>query len=246
MGLVVPDRDEGRDFSGLGRGALLGWGAPMKATATLATDRAPDGTLMVLQRHDGEFYLKVDGVALMSTRAVASEQRMAELACGPDSRRVLIGGLGFGFTLRRVLELVPADAEVEVAELIPFIIDWNRQHLDGVNGALLDDPRTRVHRGDVIDRLAAAPPFDAILMDVDNSPDALVQRKNARLYSRRGLEQVKGALTRGGRVVYWSANRDKAFARELARVFGQIESIPAKAYPEAKRFSHTLFVARKS
>lgn len=215
----------------------------MKTTTTLATATAPDGSVLLLQEHDGEHYLKVDGVPLMSTRAAASETMMADLACARPCRRVLIGGLGFGFTLRRVLELLPDDAEVEVAELLPFIVEWNRKHLGEVNGRLLDDPRTVVHIGDVFDRISGRIRYDAILMDVDNSPDALVQRGNARLYSRRGLERVKGALHPGGRVVFWSANRDKAFARELAKVFVKVESIPAKAYPKARRFSHTLFVA---
>jgi spermidine synthase len=110
---------------------------------------------------------------------------------------------------------------------------------------LLDDPRTVIHLGDVFDRLAGGTRYDAILMDVDNSPDPLVQRSNARLYTRRGLERVKGALNPGGRVVFWSAKRDKAFAREIERVFGRVECIPAKAYPKARRFTHTLFVAAR-
>lgn len=215
----------------------------MKATTNLARSTAPDGTVLQLQEHDGEHYLKVDGVQLMSTRAAYSEQAMADLACANPCRRVLIGGLGFGFTLRRVLELVPADAEVEVAELLPVIVEWNREFLGKVNGGLLDDPRAKIHIGDVHDRITSGTRYDAILMDVDNSPDPLVQRANARLYARRGLENLKGALNPGGRVVFWSANRDKPFARELKRVFRQVESIPAKAYPKAKRFSYTLFVA---
>lgn len=217
----------------------------MKSTTNLATATAPDGSVLRLQEHDGEHYLKVDGVQLMSTRAAASEAMMADLACTPPCRRVLIGGLGFGFTLRRVLELVPDDAEIEVAELLPFVVEWNREHLGEVNGRLLDDPRTLVFIGDVFDRITRGGRYDAILMDVDNSPDALVQRDNARLYSRRGLERLKGALNPRGRVVFWSANRDKPFARELAKVFGNVESIPAKAYPKAKRFSHTLFLASR-
>ncbi len=218
----------------------------MKATTTLATSVTPDGANLVLQEHDGEHYLKVGGVQLMSTRAASSEQQMAELACGGGRRkRVLIGGLGFGFTLRRVLELVPEDALVEIAELLPVIVDWNREFLAEVSGRLLDDPRVVVTIGDVFDRLDGRNRYDAILLDVDNSPDPLVQRGNARLYDRRGLDRVKAALTASGRVVYWSANPDKSFARELGRVFRKVECISAKAYPKAKRFTHTLFVADK-
>ncbi|MFC7338413.1 spermine synthase [Haloferula chungangensis] len=217
----------------------------MKETKNLARCSAPDGSLMVLQEHDGEFFMKVDGVTLMSTIATASEQLMAELACESGARRVLIGGLGFGFTLRKVLELCGPDAKVEVAELLPEVVAWNREFLREVNGALLDDPRVTIHVGDVkecIDR-ASGGKFDAVMLDVDNGPDSLVHRDNDRLYGRRGFKKVKSALSAKGRVVYWSANRDKGFERELAKEFVNVRSVGAKAYPAAKKFSHTLFVA---
>ncbi|MGD7651565.1 MAG: spermine synthase [Verrucomicrobiales bacterium] len=219
----------------------------MKPTTTLATHTTDDGSKLVLQSHDGHHYLRIDGVQLMSTTASSSEQQMAEIACQlvPAKPRVLIGGLGFGFTLRRTLELTPPDATVVVAELLPEIISWNREFLTEINGTLLDDPRVTIHQGDVCDLLARASGpdrFHAIMLDVDNSPDPLVQKGNARLYNRRGLEQAKAALHPHGRVVYWSANQDRAFARALERTFAHTQSIPAKAYPKAKRFTHTLFV----
>jgi spermidine synthase len=202
---------------------------------------------MILQEHDGQYYLKVGGVQLMSTNASSSEQQMAELACSrlPSKPRILIGGLGFGFTLRRVLELCPPGAIVDVAELLQEVIDWNREFLGKVNGLLLDDPRVRVHRRDVAELMerAGKDRYHAILLDVDNSPDPLVQRGNAGLYDSGGIGRAKAALQPGGRVVYWSANPDKSFARSLSKVFKHVECISAKAYPKAKRFTHTLFVA---
>ena len=219
----------------------------MKVTTTLATCRTPDGSSMILQEHDGQHYLKVGGVQLMSTNASSSEQQMAELACSrlPSKPRILIGGLGFGFTLRRVLELCPPGAIVDVAELLQEVIDWNREFLGKVNGLLLDDPRVRVHRRDVAELMerAGKDRYHAILLDVDNSPDPLVQRGNAGLYDSGGIGRAKAALQPGGRVVYWSANPDKSFARSLSKVFKHVECISAKAYPKAKRFTHTLFVA---
>jgi spermidine synthase len=217
----------------------------MKATTTLASCRTPDGALMVLQEHDGQHYLKVGGVQLMSTTASYSEQQMAEIACDslPAKPRILIGGLGFGYTLRRVLELSPADAIVDVAELLQEVIDWNREFLGEVNGKLVDDPRVEVHRCDVHAMLDGKHRYHAILLDVDNSPDPLVQKGNARLYNRGGLNRIKAALQPRGRVVFWSANRDKHFAESLGRVFKQVECVGAKAYPQAKKFTHTLFVA---
>jgi spermidine synthase len=217
----------------------------MKVTTTLASCRTPDGALMVLQEHDGQHYLKIGGVPLMSTTASYSEQQMAELACAslPAKPRVLIGGLGFGFTLRRVLELSPPDAVVDVAELLPEVVAWNREFLQSVNGRLLDDPRVEVHLGDVHELLDGRHRYHAILLDVDNSPDPLVQQGNARLYNRGGLVRIKAALHPKGRVVFWSANRDKHFAESLGRVFKQVECVGAKAYPQAKKITHTLFVA---
>lgn len=221
----------------------------MKPTTKLASAITPDGETLMLLEHDGEYLMKVRGVPLMSTRDSASEQTMAELACIdlPDNPRILIGGLGFGFTLRRVLELTQADATVDVAELLPVIVDWNRDYLSAVNGQLVDDPRVEVHIGDVAEMLKQTGDsrYHVILLDVDNSPEALVQEGNAGLYSASGVEQAKAALHSGGRVVYWSANPDKDFARSLRKIYNKLDVVPAKAYPQAKKFTHTLFVAQK-
>ncbi len=222
----------------------------MKPTLTLATCRTPEGLLLALRRHDRDHYLMVDGQQLMSTSSCASEQQMAEVACAglPPHPRILIGGMGFGFTLRRVLELVPETARVEVAELLPEIIAWNREFLHAINGRLMEDARVAILPGDVYDRMSGRPEerYHSILLDVDNSPDPLVQKGNARLYARAGLGRIRDSLHPGGRVVFWSANRDEGFARSLRTIFGRVECLSAKAYPKAKRFTHTLFVADRN
>ena len=222
----------------------------MKPTTTLATSRTPDGEPLILLEHDGHHYMKVGGVPLMGTHASSSEKEMAALACAnlPAKPRVLIGGLGFGFTLRRVLELCPPDASVDVAELLQVVVDWNREFLTSVNGLLIDDPRVNIHLRDVaeiISRASGESRYHAILLDVDNSPDPLVQKGNAKLYDGNGLARAKAALHPGGRVVYWSANPDKSFVRSLGKHFGNVQAIGAKAYPKAKRFTHTLFVGER-
>lgn len=221
----------------------------MKPTTTLAETRTPDGLKLFLQTHDGQFHMSVDGELLMSTRAWRSEAEMAELGCaefaGDAPKRVLIGGLGFGFTLRRVLELVAPNAEVEVAELLPIMVDWNRQHLMSVNGRLLDDPRVTITIADVFAVLGTSPPerFDAVLLDVDNGPVALVDPGNGRIYSDHGLRVLSRALAVGGRAVFWSASADGGFLRRLLHAGFDARSIRAKAYPQAVRETHTLFIA---
>jgi len=221
----------------------------MKPVTTHATSRTPDGEPLLLQEHDGQYFMKVGGVQLMGTNAYSSEKEMADLACTnlPRGARVLIGGLGFGYTLRRVLELCPPDASVDVAELLQVVVDWNREFLTGVNGLLVDDPRVNIHVRDVADLISRAGNnrYHAILLDVDNSPDPLVQKGNAKLYEGDGLARTKAALHPGGRVVFWSANPDKSFARSMAKHFGNVQAIGAKAYPKAKRFTHTVFVGER-
>ena len=124
----------------------------MKVTTTLASMRTPDGARLALHEHDGEYFMKIGSEQLMSTTASYSEQQMAEVACARlgAKPRVLIGGLGFGFTLRRVLELVPGNAVILVAELFPEVVAWNRDYLQEVNGGLMEDPRVEIRMCDVI------------------------------------------------------------------------------------------------
>ncbi len=221
----------------------------MKPTTTLAEARTPDGARLTLRHHDGTYTVSVGGDLLMSTRAWHSEAEMAELglegrAVG-EPTRVLIGGLGFGFTLRRVLERVGPTAAVEVAELLPVMVEWNRTHLAGVNGLLLDDPRVSITVADVYGVLEQAPRgrYDVVLLDVDNGPVALVDAGNRRLYADPGLRALAAALAPRGRAVFWSGAPDRGFERRLAGAGFHARSLPAKAYPKAVRRTHTLYVA---
>jgi spermidine synthase len=203
---------------------------------------------MTLHSHDTHFYIRVDRQPLMGTNANESEKVLAELACARvverPGMRVLIGGLGLGFTLRRVLEMVGPDAIVEVAELLPEVVTWNREHLSSVNGLLLDDVRVEVRVEDVFQVISHAPAgsYDTILLDVDNGPIAMVQDGNARLYQSQGFEVIARALKPGGRVAFWSASTDQSFAKRLGKAGFKVETVAAKAYPQAKRCSHTIFV----
>lgn len=177
---------------------------------------------MTLHEHDGAFTIRVAGVELMTTRQHHSEERLAILACEPLRRvpgaRVLIGGLGFGYTLRTALEILAADAAVVVAELIPEVIAWNREPGFGLAGAILDDPRVTIVGGDVADLLRRGrAAFDAVILDVDNGADGLTMATNDRLYSTNGLARAKAALEPGGCLAVWSATDDPAFVRRMER-----------------------------
>ena len=221
----------------------------MKPFTLLANARTPDGAELSLHAHDSHFYLRVNRQPLMGTKASESEKTLAELACarvaGRAGARVLIGGLGFGFSLRRALELVSADAHVEVAELLPEVVAWNREYLRAVNGLLLDDKRVEVIIADVFAVIERAPAahYDAILLDVDNGPIAMVRDGNARLYRAEGFDAISRALKPDGRVTFWSAGVDHAFAKRLTHAGFAVDVVAAKAWPQAKLKAHAIFVA---
>lgn len=219
----------------------------MKPLLTLASTRTADGAELSLHKKDTHFFLRINREPLMATNAPESERIMAELACRDlaANARILIGGLGFGFTLQRTLELAAPGARVLVAELLPEVVTWNREFLGEVNGPLLDDPRVEIVLADVFSLIAQAAPdsHDAILLDVDNGPSPMVQKDNARLYNARGLAAIRRTLRPGGRVTFWSASPDRTFARRLENAGFAVQVVPAKAYAQAKRAAHTIFVA---
>ena len=221
----------------------------MKKYERLDEATAPDGTVLTLYRHDGAYYIRVGGVELMSTRRHHSEDRLAEVVCEPlgavAGARVLIGGLGLGFTLRAALAALAADAEVVVVELLEAVIRWNEDPAYDLSGPALRDPRVTIRRDDVARVLAASPgAFDGIMLDVDNGADALTSAHNARLYDSAGIRLAAAALRPGGRLAYWSADPDPAFADALRRAGLSVETIGARAHA-TRRTSHTLYVARR-
>jgi spermidine synthase len=217
----------------------------------LAEVRTPDGSRLTLHEHDGDYFIKLDGRQLMSSTSTASELLLADKGLQHTAReaqpRVLIGGLGLGFSLKRVLEIVGKRAVVQVAELMPEVVSWNRELLRNVNGALLDDPRVEIIVADVFAPIRAAGEarYDAILLDVDNGPTSFVQTKNRRLYNRRGLQAIRNALNPSGHVAFWSAEPEPGFREQLMRAGFQAEEYPAKAHERAKRFAHMIYVGER-
>jgi spermidine synthase len=222
----------------------------MKRWNLIDQDKTPDGKALTLHEHDGRYTIRVDGHDLMSTRQHHSEERIAELACAPlatrKKARVLIGGLGFGFTLRAVLRTVAADATVVVAELLPAVIRWNKDPALGLAAEPLADKRVDLVQSDVgrpIDRAAggAISGFDAIILDVDNSPDALTADGNDKLYRLDGLTRALAALRPKGCAAYWSAVPDPDFAKLMSRAGFRVDVQKARAHPTSGPF-HTLFL----
>ena len=169
----------------------------------------PEGGELRLKQRGGEFSIMLGSNELMNSRLSGSEEALARLCCerigGRSVPHLLIGGLGMGFTLRAALDLLPADGAVTVAELVPAVVEWNRGELADLAGRPLDDPRARVHVGDVAEVIGAARGLDAILLDVDNSPHALTRPSNQGLYGEAGLAASARALRPGGCVAIWSA-----------------------------------------
>jgi spermidine synthase len=220
----------------------------VKPLELLGEARTPDGTTISLTRHDRELIILAGGRPLMSSRVHGSEQALATFGCRDvptREPRVLVGGLGMGFTLRATLDLLPADATVVVAELVPAIVDWNRGPLGHLAEHPLKDRRVRVDVGDVLDTLrASAARFDAILLDVDNGPAAFTATGNASLYGDAGLAAARDALRPGGALAVWSAWEDRKFEQRL-RYAGfrvHVERVRARLKQGGPR--HTIFIGR--
>ena len=179
-----------------------------------------DGTVLKLTRRDNEYIILADGTSLMSSRMHGSEEALATFACAPvrklEQPCVLVGGLGMGFTLRATLDLLPPNAMVVVAEIVPAVVEWNRGPLGPLAGQPLKDKRVRIEMGDVAVTLRSGHgKFDAVLLDVDNGPTALTAMDNAWLYDDRGIAAAHAALKMDGVLAVWSAREDRKFEQRL-------------------------------
>lgn len=200
---------------------------------------------MTLCRRDDEFVIFADRLELMSSRRHGSEDSLSTETIKRVAKcdRLLIGGLGLGFTLRAALDALPKTAKVVVAELVPKVVEWNRTHLAHLAGSPLDDPRVEVRVTDVANPLRETNAWDAILLDVDNGPSAFTQNRNNSLYEDNGLFTARLALRPGGVLTVWSSDPDRDFEKLLARHGFENQTIAVPAWPGAKKM-HYLFVAR--
>lgn len=209
------------------------------------------GKTLLLHRGKDDFSIRISGgFELMSTRKHASEDALGSLPCkrlkNTETARVLIGGLGMGFTLAAVLKEVGDGAEVTVAELIPEVVEWNRGPLGEFSGMPLDDPRTRIHVGDVARLLRKSDGcFDVIALDVDNGPEGLTNDENDWLYSMSGIAAAQRALSPVGILAYWSANPDPAFRGRLRSCGFVVDEVTVFAHGN-KGARHTIWLASVS
>jgi spermidine synthase len=210
----------------------------------------PDGAALELWRRGTEYSIRTAGHELMSSRVHGSEARLAELALaalGDASRaRVLIGGLGCGYTLAAALPRLGPAARVVVDEISEAVIGWNRAELGVLAGRPLDDRRVDVRPIDVIDDVKRVQgEFDVILLDVDNGPSALSQARNAWLYGKAGLARLALALSPSGVLGVWSAGADAQFLRRMRAQQFRVEEHRVPAHG-ARGKRHTLWIAQRS
>jgi spermidine synthase len=223
----------------------------MKAWEVLGQASAPDGTDIQLRRRDHEYLILANGKPLMSSRLHGSEEALATLGCSRaralEQPRVLVGGLGMGFTLRAVLDVLPFDAVVTVTELVPAVIEWNRKPLADLAGHPLRDRRVRLQSGDVGFTLRANPGrFDVVLLDVDNGPAAFTAADNAGLYDNGGVAAAFAALRPGGTLAVWSAWGDRKFEQRLRYHGFLVEVANVRARLQRGGPRHTIFLGHKS
>jgi len=194
----------------------------MKPWKTLATVTTAEGPLELRQRGDKEFLLVIDGRVLMTSQERRSEERLATVALAAvkaPAPRILIGGLGMAYTLRAALDVLPAGAHVEVAELSSAVAEWCRGPLAVLTNDAVGDPRVRVIVGDVsrVIRDAPAGGYDAILLDLYEGPHAASQRGDDPFYGPGALARSHAALAPGGVLAVWSEDPDDSFLRRFRK-----------------------------
>lgn len=213
----------------------------------LDTAAIPDGGELKLMRRGTEYSIMSGAIELMNSRLSGSEEALATLSCaglGAGSR-VLIGGLGMGFTLRAALEALPPGAQVTVAELVPAVVAWARGPLAPIFAGSLADPRVRIREGDVAEAITAAGgAWDAILLDVDNGPGGLNREANDALYDAAGLVSARRALKPGGVFAVWSSAPDERFTARLRKAGFAVEEKRVRATRSGRGARHVIWLAK--
>lgn len=221
----------------------------MKPWITVGEAVSPDGTRLELVEHDGEYVIKADDLPLMSTRMHYSEVELARLVCEKlkPNAKVMIGGLGLGYTLRSALDLLPEGGTAVQVELVPEVVEWNRGPLAPFANNPLADTRTELVQKDVSQVIREARnEFDSIMLDVDNGPSPLVDERNSWLYSDAGLQAIRRALKNGGRIAIWSADDEPKFPARMRRNGFKAERHRIQAHKGKGGIRHIIFTGQKN
>jgi spermidine synthase len=216
------------------------------------TSRIPgaDGELRLMRR-GSEFSIMLGANELMNSRLSGSEAALATLAARKIANvakpRLLIGGLGMGFTLRAALAVLGADARIVVAELVPAVVAWARGPTAEIFGDSLSDPRVRIRESDVAEMIKSAPKkFDAIVLDVDNGPEGLTRKANDALYSLKGLRASRAALRPGGVLAVWSSGPNAAFSKRLRDAGFDVNEVAVRATGKGGGARHVIWIATRN
>jgi len=211
-----------------------------------------NGGQLKLSRREDEFSIHIVGVRgeLMNSRVHNSEEQLATLGCAhlknTEQAKVLVGGLGIGFTLAAALKAVTSSSQVIVAELIPAVVEWNKGPLGECAGFPLHDHRTDVYVGDVATLFSNnQTSFDAVLLDVDNGPEGFTHSENKTLYANDSLQRIHSQLNSGGVLAVWSAWHDPRFTTKLKKAKFKVETKTVRAR-KGKGSRHTIYLARKT
>jgi spermidine synthase len=217
----------------------------------LDTAQVPGGgDELRLLRRGAEFSIKLGNNELMNSRLSATEQALATIACEKIQARrrprILIGGLGMGFTLRAALVVLGQQAHIIVAELVPAVVAWARGPMAEVFGNSLTDPRVHIREADVGDLIGSGrSAYDAILLDVDNGPEGLTRKANDRLYDLAGLSTAHVALRPGGVLAIWSSAPDAKFTARLRKTGFDVEENPVRAKGPQGGAQHFIWIAMR-
>ena len=222
----------------------------MKPWKRLDTAMLPGGEGLYLYRRGDEFSIRGDGFELMNSRVHGSEEALGRLAClrlrGRPRARVLIGGLGMGYTLAAALQVLDAGCRITVAELVPQVVKWNRGPLAHLAGQPLSDNRVTVCETGVLRAMRSVEaPYDAVILDVDNGPDGLTRRENDQIYGLSGLKAVAAALRPGGVLAVWSAAPDARFTARLRRTGFAVEVHRVSAVGSGANGRAVIWLARR-
>ncbi len=215
------------------------------------TARVPGASVELrLMRRGAEFSMMLGQNELMNSRLSGSEEALATLACrrleAVKRPRLLIGGLGMGFTLRAALAVLGPEAQITVAELVPAVIAWARGPMADIFGGSLDDPRASIRNADVIEVIQSHPSaFDAILLDVDNGPEGLIRKANDALYDIKGLKAIRRSLRPGGIAAVWSSGPNAQFSKRLGDAGFDVNEVAVRATAKRSGAHHVIWFATR-